>query len=508
MKHCIALLFSCLLGSGLVLPLCAQQGKLPAPPPLEQEEKVKLIKQFFKSEYSKKTPAGRVALGKLLLAKARREESDMAARYVFLSEAIDLSARGADLDNALYAFWLMKEDYLIDIDEAKEKLLSAVPRTKSFRTEEKIFKEWMALIDRSLAKDDYLAAKRLGDLVRKRVSRDKLLTRIARDKVNYIDFVAKRFKDVKPFLKKLADGPVNSKANGIVGEFLSLYKRDWKSGMELLSKGPVGELKKIADEELKVSKVVPDMQGVADGWWEIAQGHEDILRKSCLMRAAYWYSKSLDGLGSLDRLKVEKRLSDIEKEIGTSRGIDLSRLQVLYYRGSWVPYPLDKMTLSRQGITYTIKNTIGTPGRPEEVGEYYPYALLSSKRVLRGDFSATVLVYGGRAMGLTSENGRSKRLQIRLKQAWQGIRVERVGDKLTFTVNGKKVAWEPNHLYTNIKNGAKPNPEEASYLFISINIGQQCSLRKFEIVTSDDDTEEPGFSPELENPDFKVPRDN
>ena len=76
MKHCIALLFSCLVGSGLVLPLYAQQGKLPAPPPLEQEEKVKLIKQFFKSEYSKKTVAGRVSLGKLLLAKARREESE------------------------------------------------------------------------------------------------------------------------------------------------------------------------------------------------------------------------------------------------------------------------------------------------------------------------------------------------------------------------------------------------------------------------------------------------
>ncbi|MCH2368363.1 MAG: hypothetical protein MK554_14270, partial [Planctomycetes bacterium] len=63
------------------------------PPPLEQEEKAKLIKQLFKSEYSKRTTVARRDLGKVLLAKAKREKADMVARYVLLSEAINLSAR-------------------------------------------------------------------------------------------------------------------------------------------------------------------------------------------------------------------------------------------------------------------------------------------------------------------------------------------------------------------------------------------------------------------------------
>ena len=72
MKHCIALVLSCLMGCALTLPLRAQEGKLPVPPPLEQEEKAKLVKQLFKSEYSKKTTVARRDLGKVLLSKAKR----------------------------------------------------------------------------------------------------------------------------------------------------------------------------------------------------------------------------------------------------------------------------------------------------------------------------------------------------------------------------------------------------------------------------------------------------
>ncbi|MFP6739070.1 MAG: hypothetical protein VCD34_10050, partial [Planctomycetota bacterium] len=68
MKHCIAIVFSCLVGSGIALPLRAQEGKLPAPPPLEQEESLNLIKQIFKSEYSKRTTTARRDLSKVLLS--------------------------------------------------------------------------------------------------------------------------------------------------------------------------------------------------------------------------------------------------------------------------------------------------------------------------------------------------------------------------------------------------------------------------------------------------------
>jgi len=487
LKYCIALVLSCLVGCALTLPLRAQEGKLPVPPPLEQEEKAKLIKQLFKSEYSKRTTVARRDLGKVLLAKAKREKADMVARYVLLSEAINFSARSADLNNSLEAFQLMEDGYLIDSVTVKEGLLSVFPRTKSLITEETIFDEWMTLVDMALAMDDYSTAERFAGLARKRASRDKLLAGIAKDKAKYINLLEKRFEEVKPSLEKLVGDPANLEANGTVGEFISLYKRDWKTGMPLLSKGPDGDLKKLADEEFKASGVALELQGIADGWWELAQGNKDVLRISCLMRAAHWYRKVLAGLEGLSQVRIEKRLAEIEKEIGFSRGIKLSELQVLcYQRERWRPHPLEKMTLARRGEALAVKNTTGISG----------YALLASKRLLRGDFSATVHVYGGRTMGVTSEDLRSKRLQIELKEGWQRIRVERVGKSLTFSVNGKPVKWKANSIYTRYYGEA--NPEQTGYLFISLNSGQQCSIQQLEIETA---MEEFGFTGEPETND-------
>lgn len=477
MKHCIALVLSCMVSLVLTLPLRAQEGKLSAPPPLEQEEKVKLIKQLFKSEYSKRSAGARRDLSKVLLSKAKREKSDMVAKYVLLSEAMTLSARSGELDNALEAFRILDDGYLIDSARVKEELLVAFPRTKSLITEETVFDEWMGLVDNAILADDYSAADRFVGLGRKRVSRDKLLLGIAKDKAKYINVLEKRFEEVKPTFLKLADDPENVEANGIAGEFICLYKRVWRIGIALLAKGPAGDLKKLADEEFKAPSVSLELQGIADGWWELAQGSKDLIRTSCLMRAAHWYRKALAGLEGLSQVRIEKKLIEIEKEIGVSRGVKLSELQVLCYQDRrWRRHPLEKITLARRGEALVAKNTSGI----------WRYALLSSKRLLRGDFSATANVYGGRTIGITSEDLRSKRLEVDLKGGWQRVRIERVGKRVTFTVNGRPVKWKPGEYQTYY---GEVNPDQTSYFFISMNAGQQCSIQSIEIETA---TEEYG----------------
>ena len=472
MKHCIALVFSCLVGSGIALPLRAQEGKLPAPPPLEQEESLKLIKQIFKSEYSKRTTAARRDLSKVLLSKAKREKNDMVAKFVLLSEAMNFSAKSGEFGNALEAFRIMDEGYLIDPIKVKEDLLTAFPRTKSLIAEETVFDEWMELVDKAILVDDYSDADRLVGLARKRVSRDKLLLGIAKEKSKYIKLLEKRFEEIKPAFLKLADDPENAEANGTTGEFFSLYKRAWKTGLPLVAKGPEGDLKKLADEEFKAPSVSLELQGVADGWWKMAQGNKDLIRISCLMRAAYWYRKALVGLEGLSQVRIEKKLTEIEKEIGVARGVKLSELQVLCYQDRrWHRHPLEKITLARRGEALVAKNTSGI----------WRYALLSSKRLLRGDFSVTANVYGGRAIGITSEDLRSKRLEVDLKGGWQRVRIERVGKSVTFTVNGKPVKWKPGEYQSYY---GEVDPDQTAYFFISMNAGQQSSIQSIEIETA------------------------
>jgi hypothetical protein len=471
----IAPIFICLVAFAYSLPAFSQAGKLPQPPPLEQEETSKLIKKLFKSEYSKRGIAARRDLAKVLFAKAKREKADMVARFVLLKEAMDLSTRSADLETALDAYTLMDEGYLINPVQVKESLLSAFPRTKSLITEETVFDEWMNLVDLAIHTDDYPAAERFAGLARKRAARDKLLLGIAKDKGKYIKVLEKRFEEVKPVIEKLAGNPENVEANGVIGEFIALYKRDWKSGMPLLGKGPEGEFKKLAAAEFSASAVPLELQGVADGWWEQAQANKDLVRISCLMRAAYWYGKLLAGLEGLSQVRIQKRLAEIEKEIGAFRGVKLSELQVLCYQDRrWKRHSLEKMTLARRGEALAAKNTTGI----------WRYAMLSSKRLLRGDFSATVNVSGGRCVGITSDDLRSKRLEIELKAGWNRVRIVRVGKSVNFSVNGKPVKWKAGEYQSYY---GEINPEQTSYLFISINSGQQCSVQTIEIDASSEE---------------------
>ena len=90
-------------------------------------------------------------------------------------------------------------------------------------------------------------------------------------------------------------------------------------------------------------------------------------------------------------------------------------------------------------------------------------------------------------MGITADDRdddglRSKRLEIELKEGWQRIRVERVGESLTFSVNGKPVRWKANSIYTQYYG--PPNPEQTGYLFISLTSGRQCSIQQLDLKTA------------------------
>ena len=51
-----------------------------------------------------------------------------------------------------------------------------------------------------------------------------------------------------------------------------------------MAKGSAGDLKELADEEVKAPSVSLELQGLAEGWWKLAQRYKDLVRVSCLMR--------------------------------------------------------------------------------------------------------------------------------------------------------------------------------------------------------------------------------
>ena len=81
--------------------LTLQDPRSPIPSESEQNQAEKTIREVFKDEYSRRTPAGAQVLGKKLLEQGLQTKDDIVSRYVLLRESAELGARGGDIATAL-----------------------------------------------------------------------------------------------------------------------------------------------------------------------------------------------------------------------------------------------------------------------------------------------------------------------------------------------------------------------------------------------------------------------
>lgn len=87
---------------GLILLACLPaEEKHPVPPAKEQDEIRERLYRLYKNEYARPNPKELKTLAEKLHEASQGEKSNSAARYVMLTEAIKLSAKGGDLDRTL-----------------------------------------------------------------------------------------------------------------------------------------------------------------------------------------------------------------------------------------------------------------------------------------------------------------------------------------------------------------------------------------------------------------------
>ena len=79
------------------------QDRSPEPDANTQKEKLKVVKDLFKDDYAKKSPADQSALAKQLVSRGVETASDPGAQYVMLREARDLAAAVGDVETAMRA---------------------------------------------------------------------------------------------------------------------------------------------------------------------------------------------------------------------------------------------------------------------------------------------------------------------------------------------------------------------------------------------------------------------
>src|SRR6185436_6992307 len=96
-------------------------------------------------------------------------------------------------------------------------------------------------------------------------------------------------------------------ANLTVGQYLCLYRGQWKAGLPRLAKGADARLKTAAIKELATT------DGEADAWYELLPTLELHAKRVTAAHALELYGEALTNAEGADKARIEKRIEDVTR---------------------------------------------------------------------------------------------------------------------------------------------------------------------------------------------------
>jgi hypothetical protein len=290
----------------------AVQDRIPEPDAAAQKEKLKLVKDLFKDEYAKKSPADQVALAKQLLNRGSEMKEDTAALYIMLREARDLAAGAGDLETSLRAVDEMAKVFAVQTAPLKlAALAKATAASKDPEVLRSAARAYLALVAEAVRADDYdsaVAAVGKAELAAKG-AQDPVLPGKAQEFQKDLPGLKSEYQKVKADLDKPT--PADAEA---VGRYLCFVRGAWDAGLLHLSNGAKGPLKAVVEKDLAKPTEAEKQLEVADAWWDLQLKEKSPWRKAKIAaRAQEWYEQASASATGLTKVKVDKRLAELEE---------------------------------------------------------------------------------------------------------------------------------------------------------------------------------------------------
>jgi hypothetical protein len=85
-----------------------------------------------------------------------------------------------------------------------------------------------------------------------------------------------------------------------------------------LAQGDDANVREAASKELAASTAADRLVDVADAWFAAAQAKQGFTKTLLLQHARDWYAKSVDQVTGLSRVRVSKRIEEIEETLKKS----------------------------------------------------------------------------------------------------------------------------------------------------------------------------------------------
>jgi hypothetical protein len=338
-------LVGCLIAAVLFLQDSTAQ-RIPEPDADAQKQAAKAIKDLFKEEYSRKAPPDQVELARKLIKTSSDSSVDMNTKYVCLAEARDLAVAASETAVAMEAVTLLGKSFMIAVPAAKMNVLGKMAAaSKEVEKLRALGHGYFELAREGITTEDYETAGSAA-------AKSETLARAIKD-----SFLAEQVAELKKDLgvlkseqqkvKASIDNPSTGDADA-VGRYLCFVRNEWASGLKLLSEGGKSPLRELASKDLANPGTPEGRVEVGDGWWQQAQTEKISWKKlNLLARARRWYDLAEPEAAGLVRVKLSKRLVDLEGlvpgPVNLMRLIDPKRDAVT---GEW---SLDAGLLSNKG---------------------------------------------------------------------------------------------------------------------------------------------------------------
>jgi hypothetical protein len=295
-----------------ILAAAALQDKPALPPEPDanvQKETLKKIKDLFKEDYAKKLPADQQALAKKLLQNGIDTADDLVVKFVLLREARDISIAAGDVESALRAADETSKAFAVDSAALKLGVLGKIA-VKEPDAARAAAKAYLSLVADAVGAENFevaATATQRAEALAKLASDAALGARAAEMKAEVASLKSEAGR-VKPLIEK--PGPTDAEA---IGRYLCFVKGDWEQGLPHLIAGAKPPIKTAAEKEALKPQDAGAQVDLADLWWDVAQKEKSAWRRERIIaRAKTWLDLAAPGAAGLAKVKLQKRLDDIE----------------------------------------------------------------------------------------------------------------------------------------------------------------------------------------------------
>jgi serine/threonine protein kinase len=303
-------------------PVSVADALPPVPSENARSRASQLMRDTFEADLAQaSTPAEKSELATRLLSVATEIKDDLAGRYVILEEVTGLAMDAGDFAMGLDAIDRMARSFAIEPWSKKYDWLAACADTaKTSGQRRAAATEVFELAKEAYEASQFEHADRLCTLAESEGKKAAPFPLIKQ--IRLLDAeIAKRlvaFKAYEKAMQKLAADGTDRGANLAAGRYECFVLGDWDAGLAKLAASSDADLQALAAKELAAPSAPEQQVGVADGWWDLAEGEAGPTAASLHRHAADWYEKAAEKATGLLKAKAEHRLEESRAAAATA----------------------------------------------------------------------------------------------------------------------------------------------------------------------------------------------